>query len=161
MVRTFHQHRLAIALVLSMALALSGGQLAQAKISGGIKQQQPAQNCIIDAFMGDTSIKIMPHRSYRLVANGYISCEKSTGAEEIWIIPELQQFTNGKWVSIGYNSSMMGGVSSLGGVAYASTPCSLSSPTHYRAIVTGRYRNASGWHDIPSHGESDAWISCK
>lgn len=165
MIRIFRQHFLALALLLSTILMLSTIQVTQAKTSGSMKQQQPNQDCLINAISPyRTDSKIAP----RIVAYGYISCKESTGVQQIWAVTQLQQFTDGEWTLMAYHHEIGGGIDFIlgfGNSAMASVPCSVSSPTQYRTIVSGQYRNASGWHMIDTaHTGSnvrDAWIACK
>lgn len=165
MVRIFHQHLLTIALLLSMVAIVSDIQVTQAKMSESIEQQQSNQNCSI---LATSPYRTLSRISPRIVAYGYISCKESTGALQIWVVTQLQQFTNGEWVPVAYHHEIGGGVDFIlgfGNSAYASVPCSVLSPAHYRTLVSGQYRNASGWHAIDTgHTGSnvrDAWISCK
>lgn len=164
MVRTFRQRFLALALLMSTVWVLSDSQVTQAQTSESMQQQQSNQDCSIRATSPyRTSSKIAP----RVVAYGYISCKESTGVQQIWVVAQLQQFTNGEWTLIAYHHEIGGGIDFIlgfGNSASASVPCSVSSPTQYRTIVSGQYRNASGWHAIDTgHTGSnvrDAWISC-
>lgn len=164
MVRIFHQRLLTMALLLSMVLMVSDIQVTQARTSGRVDLQQSNQDCSISATSPYRSLsKISP----RVIAYGYISCKESTGARQIWVVTQLQQFTNGEWALIAYHHEIGGGIDFIlgfGNSAMASVPCSVSSPTQYRTIVSGQYRNASGWHAIDTGHTGlnvrDAWISC-
>jgi len=161
MVQTFHQRILTMAFMLSLVWVLSSVQLTQAKTAESTKPQPFDQACTIHAKEPYRT----PYDNTLLLAYGSISCKKSlTDAIQIGVTVQIQQFKNGEWVTIGYTHEIGGSADFTGGFDYwaqGSVPCSVSSPTHYRTIVTGQYRNASGWHDILSSDENDSWISCK
>lgn len=155
MIRTFQRCRIAIALVLSMILALSVTPQTQSKTVHMKLLQLPQLDCSIDASppSQDTS-------SQSIEASGGIDCGN---VEQILVTVQLQQFTNGQWINLAENSYIGSDAFSNRVGTSVKAACSIKEKMRYRTSVTGQYKTGSGWHNLgfPSHKESDALIACE